>query len=848
MIRTRLSLLILLLLLILFGRVPHASAHPADVYNQSISVTLTKDRILIKWEIIPGPVLVSYIWYTADANKDNQISAEEAQAWADNYIALFTATLDHVPLKLQMESIQFPTDLDAFQSGAETITMQLSGALPENISGAPQLVIYDGVEEQKSINWYFVTAQDGVEFQSPQQDKNILTVKFYPPFAQTTLMTRWDSSVPSLPSQTVGLQAPSSQTDNSTSPGLLNFIPNGRNTPQEILLNLVRTKQFSVPFYIFALAVALALGALHALTPGHGKTVVAAYLVGSRGTMRHAVALGTVVTLTHTGSVFLLGIVTLVASRYFLPTNIIPLLEIISGLMILGLGGYLFRQRFQQWRAAQIKKSSRTYSLQPISSTPSVRSTKFKAASISPAHDHLHEHSHVHHHGDGRLHSHEVPEAITWRSLIALGVSGGLVPCPDAIAILLVAIAINRIALGLTLIVSFSLGLAVVLIVIGFLMVGGRRWFDRIGVLERFAPVLPMVSALVVLGLGAALTAGSFIQLKPGLSSTGMGTGPAQEAVLYLASGQNQSRRLFIADVNGNNPTLLSNAEDDVTEYSLSPDKTKVVYIVQSGNLENNIWLASLADRSRKILWNCENALCSRPVWSPNGERIIYEYTNITANNLTGSSTLWWINMHTGEAKPVFQEAQLPGANPRWSPDGKWLSYATPSQIKLYNFDTGENITLDSTLAPAVEWSPDGTKVLYRDMVSQNRQFVANLFVYDLLSKTSANISLDQGFENLSAAWSPDGKWIAEVRRSLSVERGDQIWLAYSDGTQPHALTDQPGELHENLLWSRDGKYLLYDMSPIDSTESDPDLQIIEVATGKITDTHIQGYNPEWLP
>jgi Tol biopolymer transport system component len=366
--------------------------------------------------------------------------------------------------------------------------------------------------------------------------------------------------------------------------------------------------------------------------------------------------------------------------------------------------------------------------------------------------------------------------------------------------------------------------------------------------LERFAPVLPMVSALVVLGLGAALTAGSFIQLKPGLSSTGMGTGPAQEAVLYLASGQNQSRRLFIADVNGNNPTLLSNAEDDVTEYSLSPDKTKVVYIVQSGNLENNIWLASLADRSRKILWNCENALCSRPVWSPNGERIIYEYTNITANNLTGSSTLWWINMHTGEAKPVFQEAQLPGANPRWSPDGKWLSYATPSQIKLYNFDTGENITLDSTLAPAVEWSPDGTKVLYRDMVSQNRQFVANLFVYDLLSKTSANISLDQGFENLSAAWSPDGKWIAEVRRSLSVERGDQIWLAYSDGTQPHALTDQPGELHKNLLWSRDGKYLLYDMSPIDSTESDPDLQIIEVATGKITDTHIQGYNPEWLP
>ena len=91
------------------------------------------------------------------------------------------------------------------------------------------------------------------------------------------------------------------------------------------------------------------LGAIHALTPGHGKTVVGAYLVSSRGTSWHAVALGTVVTLTHTGSVFLLGIITLVASRYILPTSIIPILEILSGLLIVGLGLYLFRQRFQQW-------------------------------------------------------------------------------------------------------------------------------------------------------------------------------------------------------------------------------------------------------------------------------------------------------------------------------------------------------------------------------------------------------------------------------------------------------------------------------------------------------------------
>ena len=88
-----------------------------------------------------------------------------------------------------------------------------------------------------------------------------------------------------------------------------------------------------------------------------------------------------------------------------------------------------------------------------------------------------------------------MPETITWGSLVALGISGGLIPCPDAIAILLVAVAINRILLGLALIVSFSLGLAVVLIVIGLLMVNSRQIFDRVSAFDRFAPILPMASA-----------------------------------------------------------------------------------------------------------------------------------------------------------------------------------------------------------------------------------------------------------------------------------------------------------------------------------------------------------------
>ena len=131
-------------------------------------------------------------------------------------------------------------------------------------------------------------------------------------------------------------------------------------TPQEILLDFVRTKEIvSVSFYTFALGISLALGALHALTPGHGKTVVAAYLVGSRGTAWHAVVLGSVVTLTHTGSVFLLGIITLAASQYILPTRIIPALEILSGVMIIFLGGALLIPRLRNWQVNRQRENLR---------------------------------------------------------------------------------------------------------------------------------------------------------------------------------------------------------------------------------------------------------------------------------------------------------------------------------------------------------------------------------------------------------------------------------------------------------------------------------------------------------
>ena len=225
---------------------------------------------------------------------------------------------------------------------------------------------------------------------------------------------------------------------------------------------------------------AFAFGAVHALSPGHGKTLVAAYLVGSRGTFKHAAFLGAMVTFTHTASVFLLGFVTLFLSKYVLPEKLFTVLGAISGLSIVWVGTMLFVRRLR----------ARRHSPQ------------------HHHHHHAHDHAHAHDHGDGHTHSY-VPEGeITMGSLIALGASGGLVPCPSALVVLLSAISLGRTALGMLLLVGFSAGLAVVLMGMGMLVltVGNLLPASRKVTGSRAFQFLPVASAAAISCIGLVMT------------------------------------------------------------------------------------------------------------------------------------------------------------------------------------------------------------------------------------------------------------------------------------------------------------------------------------------------------
>jgi ABC-type nickel/cobalt efflux system permease component RcnA len=285
---------------------------------------------------------------------------------------------------------------------------------------------------------------------------------------------------------------------------------------------LILLDEITLPTLLLALGISFLWGAAHAMTPGHGKTIVGAYLVGSRGTLKHALYLGLTTTVTHTLGVFALGLVTLFAAQYIVPETLYPWMSLLSGLFVVGIGINLFVSRFKSSGIvlprieSNVKKSALSPVFEHSHAERSGHSHKYvlnMSASSEHLHIHYHDHPHVHRHGvhphahdhSHGDHSHMPPDQITWRNLLALGVSGGLIPCPSALVVLLGAIALNKIGFGLILVLAFSLGLAATLTAIGMLFIYAGRLFQRFPTQGRVIRLLPVLSALFVSVIGAAL-------------------------------------------------------------------------------------------------------------------------------------------------------------------------------------------------------------------------------------------------------------------------------------------------------------------------------------------------------
>ena len=285
---------------------------------------------------------------------------------------------------------------------------------------------------------------------------------------------------------------------------------NQQATPRNKFTELVSVRNLSFWFLFTAALIAAGLGALHALEPGHGKTIVAAYLVGSRGTARHAVFLGLVVTAAHTAGVYLLGAVTLYASKYIVPEQLYPWLGIISGIIIAVIASHLMSRAWAGEDGDRGHEIGSAHSHWFASLGRSRSAEKDDSQSL----------------GNGGALSGRTAKSVSLTQLLTLGITGGVMPCPAALVVLLGAFSLHRVGFGLFLIVAFSLGLAAVLIAIGLLMVYAShflaQWKVDGSIMKRWLPVAS-AGFMLILGLGIAGRA---------LLSTGVGSDVLVQAKL----------------------------------------------------------------------------------------------------------------------------------------------------------------------------------------------------------------------------------------------------------------------------------------------------------------------------
>src|SRR5215831_12496734 len=262
------------------------------------------------------------------------------------------------------------------------------------------------------------------------------------------------------------------------------------------------------------------LGAVHAATPGHGKTIAASYIVGVRGRPVDALVLGIFVTLSHTSGIVFVAILATLGSAWLIPQRVEAYLAVGTGILVIWIGCWMLRTQMRLLPVGHAWGDSRQDRVEVSEADPLKHrhgDANGTSARENHAHSHSHDHGlHYHRHGWGLAHAHDI-EAITQvrpnlAILLGLGVAGGLLPDPGALAILLAAIASGKLILGLLTVLVFSLGFASVLVVVGVVAAHvGQLILDWLS--SRRIAWVQIGAALLIVGVGLVLTANAWRNL-----------------------------------------------------------------------------------------------------------------------------------------------------------------------------------------------------------------------------------------------------------------------------------------------------------------------------------------------
>jgi ABC-type nickel/cobalt efflux system permease component RcnA len=516
-----------------------AAAHPLGNFtiNHYAEVRIEADRILLDVVIDMAEIAAFQARQGFDTDADGSVSDEEIEAArltaCDDLGLDLRLTADDVelPLRTTEAGLTFPPGVGGLST--MRIVCGFEAALANPIGVAPMRIAYSDESYPNRLGWREIVVRgSGVSMEIVEGELRSETVSTrltaYPPelvalpLADTSVTVDATAGGPELPLLDIPdadplngapstappspTAAPPSATSTATatpqptaSPAL-GAVPGGIGGGE---LPGIFLQDLTPIVVLLSLLSAAVLGAGHALTPGHGKTLMAAYLVGTRGTPLHALGLGLSVSLSHTVGILVLAAIVVGASDVLPPDVVVRWAPLVAALSIVVIGGWMLAGELRRRRAAPPPDAA---------TTAHGHDEHGHGHEHTPADDHADDHDHGLEHSHGGLtHSH-VPapgSTITWRSLFALGLAGGLIPSTSALLILLGSIAAGRPAFGFVLVVAFGLGMAAVMSGVGLVMVAARQRLDRLpsgAGLGRIRETVPLIAAVLVFGFGLVLT------------------------------------------------------------------------------------------------------------------------------------------------------------------------------------------------------------------------------------------------------------------------------------------------------------------------------------------------------